>query len=199
MLGTFDSVTFSVSEADRALDLVNDASDTTLDDEVGLDPRAVSSILAARPIDTMGQLAALYYVGPTAMRNIREFSAAPAETCEGIAAGIADLSADMWFTSESDYRLDVRTFETTPTVDTIGDIVDAPAGTRIGTDTLDRFFEQLGSTNDEQDVQALRDYLETSLSDLRVLRVGEIQVQVFVIGTTPCGGAAGISSISIET
>lgn len=199
VIGTFDGVTFSVAEAERALDLVNDASAMILDDEVSLDPRAVASIMDARPIDTLAQLAALYYVGPTAMRNIRELSAAPVETCEGIAPAIGDLSAEMWFTSESDYRLDVRTFEAAPTVDNIVEVLGAPEGSRVGTDTLDRFFEQLSSTNDEASVQALRAYLESTLSDLRVLRVGEIQVRVFVIGTTPCGNAAGLSTVSIET
>ena len=200
VLGVFDTVAFSVAEANDTLDLVNEASEATLDNEVGLDPRAVRSILAARPIDTMAQLAGLYYVGPTAMRNLRAFTAASGPSCEGIAPRIAELSAEMWFTSESDYRLDARTFEATPSAANIVEMLGLPAGTLVDdSSTPGRFFEQLGYANEEQDVQALRDYLESELSDLRVLRVGRIQVQVFIVGTNACGSAAGISTVSIET
>ncbi len=72
LLGEFDGVPFSFGQAERALLLVNEAEESHLDDDLGLDSRAVRSILAARPIATMGELASLYYVGSSALQRIAE-------------------------------------------------------------------------------------------------------------------------------
>lgn len=72
-LGTYDNVAFTFAEAAATLALVNEASEATLDDDVGLDRRAVDSILAARPVKNLSHLASLYYVGQTAMLKLREY------------------------------------------------------------------------------------------------------------------------------
>jgi hypothetical protein len=69
-LGTWDGVTFTVYEAVGTIDFVNAASEDTLDNEVPLDRRAVDSILKARPLETVAQLSALYFVGHSAMELI---------------------------------------------------------------------------------------------------------------------------------
>ncbi len=74
LLGTFDGVPFTVAEAEAALAFVNYESEQVLDDEVGLDPRAVASILDARPVATMSQLASLYYVGTVGLERIQSHS-----------------------------------------------------------------------------------------------------------------------------
>lgn len=74
LLGTYDGVPFTVDEADRVLDLVNNASETTLHDDVPLDSRAVTSILAARPIASMPQLAGLYYVGTAMLQRLLDYT-----------------------------------------------------------------------------------------------------------------------------
>jgi len=76
LLGTFDGVPFTVDEAIAALDLVNTAPEASLRGDVGLDGRAVQSILAARPIATMDQLASLYYVGSAMLQRIKSFVSA---------------------------------------------------------------------------------------------------------------------------
>jgi hypothetical protein len=73
LLGVFDNVAFTVDEATETLAFVNTASETTLDDEVGLDRRAVDSILAARTIESMLELQSLHYVGQSAMLKLRDF------------------------------------------------------------------------------------------------------------------------------
>ncbi|MGE0784181.1 MAG: nuclease A inhibitor family protein [Sandaracinaceae bacterium] len=200
VLGTFDSVAFTVAEAQRALDVVNTASSATLRESVPLDSRAVTSIMAARPIDTMGELAALYYVGTAAMTRIKAYSAPPVMgSCESLSSQIGTAAAGMWFTSESDYPLTAVTFATPQTTSTILPTLGLPPSTPVETQTVDRFFTQLGYSNDEAAVAALRTLLESDLRDIRVIRVGRIQIQVYVIGTTTCGGAAGFSTVSIET
>lgn len=72
VVGTWDGVTFTVAEADHVVALANRASATWLDRDLGLDRRAVESILAARPIATVEQLAGLYYVGEEALSTLKD-------------------------------------------------------------------------------------------------------------------------------
>ena len=75
-LGSWDGVDFTVDEAEMTMTLVNLATEDTLDFEVPLDSRAVSSILAARPVTTVAHLSDLYYVGGSALTHLREHAAA---------------------------------------------------------------------------------------------------------------------------
>ncbi len=73
-LGTWDRVSFSVNEAEWTLFVVNDEEAETLDVTVALDSRAVDSIMAARPIASVEDLAGLYYVGTSALEKILDFA-----------------------------------------------------------------------------------------------------------------------------
>jgi hypothetical protein len=73
LLGTWDNVAFTVDEATAVLDLVNTASEPVLDDDVGLDSRAVRSILDARDVPSVLVLSELYYVGQSALTKLRGF------------------------------------------------------------------------------------------------------------------------------
>jgi hypothetical protein len=70
-LGTWDGVDFTVDESDWTLDFVNSASEVQLDDDLGLNRRAVNSILDAGEIRSVAQLASLYYVGKSALRTLK--------------------------------------------------------------------------------------------------------------------------------
>lgn len=71
-VGSWDGVSFTMEEAEWTLDLANTASTGVLDVELALDSRAVDSIEAARPIDSMTELAGLYYVGQTALETLKD-------------------------------------------------------------------------------------------------------------------------------
>ena len=73
VLGVFDNVAFTVDEAEATLALVNTATFEVLDVDVALDKRAVESIFAAREIESLLELAGLYYVGQTAMLKLRDY------------------------------------------------------------------------------------------------------------------------------
>ncbi len=75
LLGVWDGVAFSVNEAEAVLAFVNSASRSELDDDLGLDRRAVTSILDARPIESILQLSGLYYVGRTALVILKDHCA----------------------------------------------------------------------------------------------------------------------------
>lgn len=75
VLGTWDGVTFTVAEAEATVELANTGGAGWLDDEIGLNSRAVDSIVAARPIQTVAELASLYYVGNSALTDLKEAAA----------------------------------------------------------------------------------------------------------------------------
>lgn len=71
VMGTYEGVTFTVAQATAVLRLVNEESPSVLDVEVGLDSRAVTGILNARPVATMTDLAAAHYVGTRALELLK--------------------------------------------------------------------------------------------------------------------------------
>jgi len=106
LLGVYDNVAFTVNEAEVTLKLANFAPHFELDDDVGLDRRAADAILAARPIQTMVELADVYFVGPAAMLALREYpkktGLANGSTCtshgecaSGLCVGLT-LSYEAW-------------------------------------------------------------------------------------------------------
>jgi len=70
-LGTWDRVDFTVNEADATIDLVNDASERFLDEDLGLNSRAVNSIIEAGVLESVQELAELYYVGESALKILK--------------------------------------------------------------------------------------------------------------------------------
>jgi len=87
VLGVYDGVSFTVAEAERALRIVNEESDGVLRVEVGLDSRAVNSILSARPVHTVRELSELYWVGTAMLGRIKSYVDVPGdferEDCRG--------------------------------------------------------------------------------------------------------------------
>ncbi|AKT38220.1 proprotein convertase P-domain-containing protein [Chondromyces crocatus] len=81
-LGTFDTVAFTAGEGRRALSLVNQVRASALPG-IGLDHRAVNSILANRLVPHMPALEALPYIGPQMMLNIRSslYLVVPGDLC----------------------------------------------------------------------------------------------------------------------
>ena len=71
-LGTWDGVDFTLGEAEAVLALANDTGEAYLDDDVALNSRAVDSILDARPIESIEELAGLYYVGTSALTKLKD-------------------------------------------------------------------------------------------------------------------------------
>lgn len=108
--GTIETVTFTKTEADAIVILANTATQDELDVDVGLDSRAAKNIVADRPFTTLEEVAAVKYVGATALGHLRDW--VDAHPTSGAVLGTADavstLTTDvagLWFTSESDYPL----------------------------------------------------------------------------------------------
>ena len=71
ILGVYDGVSFTVTEAEYTVELANSASAVYLDETLALDARAVRSIIAGRPIETIDGLSRLYYVGNSALSALK--------------------------------------------------------------------------------------------------------------------------------
>ena len=71
--GTWEGVTFTAQEEAAVLDLANNASLYELNVTAGLNKRAAENIVADRPVMDMDQLAAVPYVGPAAMQDLKDY------------------------------------------------------------------------------------------------------------------------------
>jgi hypothetical protein len=74
LLGTWDGVDFTATAAAFTLKLVNEADKRMLDEVVGLDMRAVQSIMDARPVASMTELSSLFWIGPDTMEQLKQFA-----------------------------------------------------------------------------------------------------------------------------
>ncbi|MGC4033606.1 MAG: nuclease A inhibitor family protein [Tepidisphaeraceae bacterium] len=63
---------------------------------------------------------------------------------------------------------------------------------------VDEFFAALEGSDDEARFAALRELLEAGLTDLSVFRVGEVQVEVFLLGRAG-DRLIGLKTLSVET
>lgn len=65
--------------------------------------------------------------------------------------------------------------------------------------SIDAFFAQLIAGDQGPEFARLKNVLQSQLNDLRVLRVGQIEIDIYLIGKTSAGDWAGLHTVSIET
>ena len=75
VVGSWEGVTFTAAQVAAVLELANTASESVLDIDAGLDRRAATGIIDVRPIADIGALAAVPYVGPSALRSLQDYTA----------------------------------------------------------------------------------------------------------------------------
>jgi len=203
LFGTFDGVPFTVAQARATITFVESATSDTLHTTVKLDARAVTSIVAARPIATLAQLAGLYYVGTSALTKIESY-ASPA-TCDDSAlmAQLATTTDGMLLLSESDRQ---PTPEQWVGKGAAGDspatflqLLGDPATMSIVPDTFDNMMTRYGYESPPAKVDELRNLFLGNLSDIHVYQVDLIDVQDYMVGVSKCGSLIGVMAISVET
>lgn len=74
VVGSWEGVSFTASQVEGVLALVNDASQETLDDDVGLDSRAAQGIVDERPFADIQTLADVSWVGPSALTKLQDYA-----------------------------------------------------------------------------------------------------------------------------
>lgn len=95
--GTIEGVSFTDEQALATLELVNEASFEFLDDVVPLHVWAATSIVNNRPIATLAELGALFWVGPSALTHLRDFecpSGTVFEDGDCVDSGLLPFGAD---------------------------------------------------------------------------------------------------------
>lgn len=117
---------------------------------------------------------------------------------------IAPVIDGLLYMSESDRPFEVISFpdtgsgEITPAH--LLELLQLPADTVVEQRTLDQFFTPylLGGPDGAR-YEQMRGILEKHLTDVTVIRVGTIEVHVYLVGRTSCGEVAGLTTVSIET
>jgi hypothetical protein len=123
---------------------------------------------------------------------------------------LADAVLNMTYMSESDYPLTVVSYEGqgAPTVAKIRQLTGTPSTTLVEQRSFADLMDRLGEVYDPADPyaveyaarwNALRAVLEENLTDLTVIRVGEISIDVYIVGKSACGDLVGVKTTSIET
>ena len=115
-------------------------------------------------------------------------------TDEQLLRELKEATRGLTYMSESDYPFEVFDWGAAePTPELLrgldGSAADAPVETR----TPDEFFRGANS------FPALRRLLEENLSDLKVFRVGAINIPVYVAGRAASGSWLGVSTRVVET
>jgi hypothetical protein len=111
--------------------------------------------------------------------------------------------------SESDYPFEVFDWgRAEPTPEFLRGLDGQPSGAPVETRTAEQFFRTPASEPDWKGAeelavarrfQALRRLLEAHLSDLKVFRVGTINMPVYVAGRSASGSWLGVSTRAVET
>jgi hypothetical protein len=65
----------------------------------------------------------------------------------------------------------------------------------------EKFFEELSEGNEESEdqVKALRKAMMTRMEDVRCYRVGEVEIEVYLLGKDDSGEVWGLQTLSVET
>ncbi|MDY6805699.1 MAG: nuclease A inhibitor family protein [Cyanobacteriota bacterium] len=121
-------------------------------------------------------------------------------------------SQNLLWTSESDYPFAVFLWELEDEIELdipgLLELTQLPPDTPVTAREFDGFFSNAVTSKDwheEEEEEEVKRYqnlvaiLRECLRDLRVYKVGEITVDVYIVGTTPAGDWAGLSTVSIET
>lgn len=130
-------------------------------------------------------------------------------TDEQLAEELRETTRGLTFMSESDYPFEVFNWGTSEPTDEFlrgltGEAADAAVETRAAAD----FFRVAASPaewkNKEQlaearRFQSLQQLLEQNLTDLKVYRVGSINIPVYVAGRGASGNWLGVSTRVVET
>ncbi len=129
---------------------------------------------------------------------------------EQVLQELAAAVAGLWFMSESDYPFEVfrwdGSVEVTPQFlrQISGQRPDAPVAVK----SVDEFFssampEASWKVDEEMATagryKSLRQTLEENLADMRIYKLGEINMPVYIVGKSDAGSWIGLSTRAVET
>jgi Nuclease A inhibitor-like protein len=130
------------------------------------------------------------------------------KTDEQLFEELKEATRDLLFMSESDFPLEPFRWEAEPTPDFLRGLTGDDASAPIEEQSVAEFFRAAASEPDwkgeaelatARRFQSLRRLLEENLTALKVLRVGTINIPVYVVGRGPSGDWLGVSTRVVET
>lgn len=125
-----------------------------------------------------------------------------------VLAEIGRAADGLLYMSEADYPLEPVRLEGEPGEVQLRELAGRPAEARVEVVTPEHFFRAAASEDDWKQGEELASarrfrgllrVLKAELSDLKVYRVGEIDIAVYVLGRSPAGTWLGLSTRAIET
>ncbi len=134
--------------------------------------------------------------------------APPPSTCDAtLAAKLQPVLKGLLYLSESDYPFEMVSFasKTTgkPTPAELLAHLKLPANTAVEVRTSSQWFAPLltlaDPLGDAAKYAEMKKLLDAGLTDVTVIRVGKIQIGVYVIGRTKCGTISGVKTVAVET
>jgi hypothetical protein len=128
---------------------------------------------------------------------------------EQLVEELKETTRGLTFMSESDYPLEVFAWGgAEPTREFLRGVARADSSAAVETRGAREFFRPAASEPEwkgdtelavARRFQSLLRLLETSLTDLKVYRVGAIDIAVYVAGRAPSGNYLGVSTRVVET
>lgn len=122
---------------------------------------------------------------------------------------IGDATKGLLFPSESDFPIEAFEYgENEPTLDDVRERLGADVNANVEDTTIPYLFEGLTTAPDEasdnEKASATRfaklvEVLETELADVRVYRVGAVDIDVVVLGRHESGSWLGVKTKVVET
>ena len=130
-------------------------------------------------------------------------------TDEQLMEELREATRGLTFMSESDYPFEVFNWGAAePTHEFLRGLTGEAPGVTVETRAAADFFRvaasqaawnNAGQTNGARSFQTLRRLLEQNLTDLKVFRVGAINIPVYVAGRGASGNWLGVSTRVVET
>jgi Nuclease A inhibitor-like protein len=122
---------------------------------------------------------------------------------------LEQASEGLLYISESDYPFEVISWQTIPlTPEQILAQTGHPKNTPVQTVDFDKFFAQATQEKDwygPEEKATVAKYLQLvetlkgSLKEIQIYRVGETELDVYIVGKTSTGSLAGLSTKVVET
>ncbi len=130
-------------------------------------------------------------------------------TTPEIIALFTKVTTDLLWSSESDYRFEIVTWERGVDLEpTVLFNKLAKPNDAIKTITLTDFFAPVLRIEDwyaAAELALVNRYtdllhaIESNLSDVKVFRVGEVEIAIYIVGKTPTGDIVGLKTYVVET
>ena len=113
---------------------------------------------------------------------------------------------DLWYMSESDHPLEPVALEgTKPSYDRLRELSGADAADPIESRTVDEFFRDGAAVRvtdlgaQAASFAAVLQTLKANLTDIKVFRIGKINISVYILGQSPSGHWMGLKTRVVET